>query len=535
MQPERARNPLPSPVRTNKLSIYLKDHPDTATAAEIIAGFTHGFPIPSSLTYRSATPPNHKSTLDNPYIVSQKIESELAAGRISGPHHQPPLPNFICSPLGLVPKKTPGQHRIIHDLSYPKGNSVNSHVPPGQSAVTYELLDNAIAIIQIIGHGALVAKADIESAFRLIPLHPSSYHLTGFTWQGQYYYDKVLPFGASTSCRTFELFSTSLQWILQHHMQVPYISHIIDDFMFFGPANDPTCRRSLAKFMILAEDLAIPVKKEKTIRPCTQLELHGILVDTVAWTMSLPQDKTTNALASLRTLYKRRSVTLKELQSLIGTLNFATKVVLPGRAFLRRLIDLTVGIHNQNRHIDLKSPAKADMLAWIQFLEKFNGTHLFPAPDWSSPDALKLQVATSTHGFATIMGQEWFRGDWPADWATQPQVVKDLFPITTAFQLWSSRLANMKLLILCPSLSASHAINNTTSKLKPAMTLIRSLVVSNMLHNIQVHAIVSPNYRSKLAINLSLQEPTTTPPPGLNKETTLPDHLQPYAIPLPAS
>ena len=39
-----------------------------------------------------------------------------------------------------------------------------------------------------------------------------------------------------------------------------------------------------------------------------------------------------------------KKVTLKEVQSLNGLLNFACSVIRPGRAFLRRLIDLTVGV-----------------------------------------------------------------------------------------------------------------------------------------------------------------------------------------------
>ena len=38
---------------------------------------------------------------------------------------KPPLDNFRVSPLGLVPKKTSGEFRVIHDLSNPTGNSVN--------------------------------------------------------------------------------------------------------------------------------------------------------------------------------------------------------------------------------------------------------------------------------------------------------------------------------------------------------------------------------------------------------------------------
>ena len=36
-----------------------------------------------------------------------------------------------------------------------------------------------------------------------------------------------------------------------------------------------------------------------------------------------------------------RKVSLRELQSLLGLFNFTCSVVVPGRAFLRRMIDLT--------------------------------------------------------------------------------------------------------------------------------------------------------------------------------------------------
>lgn len=45
-------------------------------------------------------------------------------------------------------------------------------------------------------------------------------------------------------------------------------------------------------------------------------------------------------------------LTVKELQSLIGLLNFACNIVSPGRSFLRRLIDLTMGIKKQYYKLD---------------------------------------------------------------------------------------------------------------------------------------------------------------------------------------
>lgn len=61
-----------------------------------------------------------------------------------------------------------------------------------------------------------MAKPDIEDAFRKIPIFPLDYHLLGFSWQGQFYFDKCLPMGASSSCQILGIFSVALiQWIMQ--------------------------------------------------------------------------------------------------------------------------------------------------------------------------------------------------------------------------------------------------------------------------------------------------------------------------------
>ena len=57
--------------------------------------------------------------------------------------------------------------------------------------------------------------------------------------------------------------------------------------------------------------------------------------------MRLPQDKLLDSKAKVDDMYRRKKVSLRQLQSPIGSLNFACKVVITGRTFLRRLIDLT--------------------------------------------------------------------------------------------------------------------------------------------------------------------------------------------------
>ena len=70
--------------------------------------------------------------------------------------------------------------RLIHHLSHTKGWSVNDGIPDELTLVSYTTLDEAIVQIKKIGNTAFIAKSDIESAFRLLPVKKEDYHLLGF-------------------------------------------------------------------------------------------------------------------------------------------------------------------------------------------------------------------------------------------------------------------------------------------------------------------------------------------------------------------
>ena len=76
------------------------------------------------------------------------------------------------------------------------------------------------------GMACYMAKTDIKSAFRIVPIHPSDQHLLGFKWQGKYYFDRCLPMGCSASCNIFKKLSTALQWAAQQRMHDVEMLHI---------------------------------------------------------------------------------------------------------------------------------------------------------------------------------------------------------------------------------------------------------------------------------------------------------------------
>ena len=54
-----------------------------------------------------------------------KLSREIDMGRVAGPFDVLTPTDIILSPLSVVPKKNPGEFGLIHDLSFPKLDSVN--------------------------------------------------------------------------------------------------------------------------------------------------------------------------------------------------------------------------------------------------------------------------------------------------------------------------------------------------------------------------------------------------------------------------
>ena len=98
---------LPTPVRLNRLASLLIGYSINETQF-LIFGFQNGFPIYYDGPGSATMAPNLLSAHQHPEVVDQYTEKELSSGRLAGPFPSSPFPYFSVSPLGVVPKKSPG-------------------------------------------------------------------------------------------------------------------------------------------------------------------------------------------------------------------------------------------------------------------------------------------------------------------------------------------------------------------------------------------------------------------------------------------
>lgn len=482
-----SRNPQLSQVNSEELDQLLQGYPEPDRSF-LLQGFRQGFKLQHEGPRVTNMAKNHGSAVKNPAVVSKLLAREIELDRIAGPFNQPPPGQFTISPLGLVPKKEAGTYRLIHDLSFPHGSSVNDGIARTYATVQYENLDTVIGLVKKCGRGALVAKCDVEEAFRQIPVHPSDYNLLGFTWMNKFYYDKRLAMGCASSCQIFERFSCALQWIILKFCPNAKVSHILDDFIFVGNPTSNNCQSQLDCFENICDQIGLPIKHSKTVCPCTDILVHGLQINTISMSTSLPIDKIEKIINLLGDFSRRKKISLVALQSICGLLNFACKAIVPGRPFLRRILNLTIGLTRPFHHVRVNGEARADALAWLQFLEPFNGVSMFLNDPWLLSETLQLGTDASGIGYAAVFGARWVMGLWPAAWSCRDITAKELFPIVLALKIWAPLWKNHKILFLCDNMSVVNVINKQTCKDAFLMKLVRELVVTSLCNNVLFRA-----------------------------------------------
>ena len=153
------------------------------------------------------------SALLNPQVIDSYLQSEVQTGRVAGPFSQPPLPVLHVSRFGVIPKRhQPGKWRLILDLSSPAGHNVNDGIAGEDYSLQYMKVDDIIAGIMRLGRGSLMAKFDVQNAYRIVPVHTEDRQLLGMKWRCAFYVDMVLPFGVRSAVYIFTCIADLVEW-----------------------------------------------------------------------------------------------------------------------------------------------------------------------------------------------------------------------------------------------------------------------------------------------------------------------------------
>lgn len=242
-------------------------------------------------------------------------------------------------------------------------------------------MEGLAAAKELIEKGDWFARLDLKDAYLHVPLHPSIRHWFRYRMQGVIFQWKSLPFGFRDAPRMFQkLMVVALTPLRQQGVRLVIY---LDDILLIS-SSEESCleetRRLVERLLLLG--FVINLGKSELV-PSRQKIFLGAYLDSVEMQLSLPRGKLKAFQQRIRAMLRKASqgqvATLKEIQSLVGTIVSMSDCVLAVRLRLNALMEVqNQALHSKGGRARLSERAVQDLNWWLTNLKLWNGRSIIP-------------------------------------------------------------------------------------------------------------------------------------------------------------
>ena len=372
-----ARIPVPSALIITKWRELLHSYPDK----KLVDYLEFGWP----LDYTAPVPPvptlqNHEKDPDKVPHIRKFIQKEVQLGALLGPFSGlPTQPWFQISPMMTRPKKNSNERRIVVDMSFPRGRSVNAGITKGSYQGSYysfslPSVSEIGSALSKEGQGSWLWSTDLSRAYRQLRTCPLSYPLSGLVFNSNYYIDVAPSFGCRTSALACARTTQAVVWLMRKRGFNCWC--YLDDFIGLQRTFE-RASEAFNVFLHLAASLGLQIALDKSFPPTNKLVWLGFAIDSTTMTLSIPEGKLEEIIVECERWKSITSATKKQIQSLAGKLQHISKCVNPATRFMNRILYALRVTPYVGSHI-LPPELRKDVAWFITFAKSFNGIVLLP-------------------------------------------------------------------------------------------------------------------------------------------------------------
>lgn len=118
-----------------------------------------------------------------------------------------------------------------------------------------------------------------------MPIHPNFWHIFGIQRREKYYFEVHQTFSCKSSPKIFNTLSEVLCWILSNNYAIPFLVHLLEDFISISPSTCSPCSTSpydFKRFFFFSE-LGVPISEgKKKLGPMHKIEFLGVYLDSLS-------------------------------------------------------------------------------------------------------------------------------------------------------------------------------------------------------------------------------------------------------------
>ena len=505
------RIPVPSKLNIPAWKSWLEHYSDS-----VVADFlAFGWPINChSVVSLASQPLNHSSATCFPDVIDSFLSTELEHSATAGPFTCNPFPAPIrTSPLQTVPKDG-SKRRVVLDLSFPPGASVNDGIPkdcyldqPFHLSLPHS--SDFIDLILSKGAGCYLYKKDLKRAYRQIPVDPKDYFFLVYHWSDCLYFDLVLPFGLRSATLAFQRTTNAITHIFQSVFNHDCINYI-DDFGGVETTFEEASH-AFSDLERLFNELGLESSPSKDCPPSTRMVFLGLIYDTVKMTIEVPPDKLHNTFELIRHWLTAPQSTKSDLQSLIGKLSYLCACISPGRIFMQRLVNELRQLPTKRARFVPSSDMLSDLHWWNKFLSVYNGVSLLRSLPWPVSNHYFCTDACAA-GISGFFSGRFFHSPFAAciDPTSLSIAALEMLAVIVSIKLWPVELHGLRILVRSDNLNTVLAINTGRSRVPFIQSCLRDLWFYASLYDFELRALHIPGYANIIADALSYWD--THPP-----------------------
>ena len=496
-----ARIPVPSGLKVGAWRHYLQDYHDDGVPDFLEFGWPVNYGGGTPLI---ATPVNHNSAKQHTRDIDFYINTEIGHRALAGPFQGPPVLGFHVSPLMTRAKKDAAHRRVIMDLSWPKGGSVNDGIQgsdyiDGPAIIKLPTVDYLVARILQLGPGAYMYKTDMARGYRQLRVDPGDWPLLGFAHRGQFFMDICPPFGLKTSAMCMQRTSEAITYI--HGRHGFFSRSYLDDF---GGAEktEEQAGQALGTLQRIMHDLGVVEAAHKVCQPSQIMIWLGILFDSRKMEISIPPAKLREVMQILASWGGRQRATKTELQSLLGLLQFIASVSPPTRIYTNRMLQCLR--EAPQRGVETLSLGfKRDLKFFLDLLPAYNGIRVLQKGTVQCQEFLELDACLTGCGACTE--QQFYSEEFPQQVLEAAHSIAhlELLNVVVALKVWCEAWKGQKVQVACDNSNACLAVQTGRSRDPFMQHCAREIFLYATSYDIQVQVIHQPGVQMVRADALS--------------------------------
>ena len=238
-------------------------------------------------------------------------------------------------------------------------------------------------------------------------------------------------------------------------------------------------------------DLGVREAKHKICAPSQRMIWLGLWYDSTNMTISIPAEKMTEILGELHEWEERSRASQRDMQRLLGLLQFVASVSPPARVFTNRMLaDLREMPKWGTESLSLGF--KSDLRFFVDMWPDFNGVRIVDKSSVVCQDRLELDACLT--GCGAFAGDAFYAERFPEAVLDMGHTIAhlELLNIVVAVKVWGEKWRGHSLQIKTDNMNACLAVQTGRSRDPFIQHCVRELFVLSVAYDIELHVLHWP-------------------------------------------